>query len=90
MHHSSLHMDIKYTCNTFGYQASQKGQLTKHRQSVHEGKKYDCTQCVYQATQMGNLTSHKQAVNGGNSYKVRISYKVEGPSHNPPAVITCR
>ena len=69
-HHSSLHCDIKYSCDLCGYQVAMKckltghnqGNLTMHHQSIHEGKKFT----------KGNLTQHQQTVHISIKYACNL------------------
>ena len=51
------------------YQATNKGNLAKHKRAVHEGVKYHCRQCgYYQETTKGSLAEHKRALHVGVKY----------------------
>ena len=50
------------------YQATQQGDLTKHKQFKHEGLKYDCDLCTYRVTKQGDITKHKQSKHEGEMY----------------------
>ena len=49
---------VKYSCDQWDYQATQKSNLIRHRQSKHDGVKYSCNQCDFEATQKRDLLDH--------------------------------
>ena len=61
----------EYEARTSGYQASEKGDLTRHQKAIHERKKYQCMECDYQATSKCNLTQHQEAIHEGRKYQCR-------------------
>ena len=58
MHIESVHLDIKYRCDTCEYKATQKGHLKTHMESVHSGIQYQCDKCEFKTKQRGNLKRH--------------------------------
>ena len=64
----SIHQGLRYPCTICDYQATQQGDLTKHKRSIHQGLKYPCTVCEYQATQQGDLIKHKKSSHQGLKY----------------------
>ena len=67
-HYREKHEGVKYPCNQFEYQATQRSNLQIHILAKHEGVKYPCNQCYYQATRQGDLQRHIQSVHEAIKY----------------------
>jgi transcriptional regulator NrdR family protein len=65
-------MGKRYQCEQCDYQATQKGDLTKHHQSVHVGRKHTCQECGQKFTEKGSLAEMAE-----NSHD--ISYRENQP-----------
>ena len=69
-HKRAIHEGVKFSCLECEYQATQKGDLTRHTQSVHErNQKYQCFFCDYQSARKDQLTNHQKSVHEGIRYE---------------------